>query len=221
MRLRFLRRSQAERPGRAGWIGVSMIATVALALVPGLAVANASVAPAPSVHSFIPGVQALHGKSQSSYFPAPDQLKELNFLLGRYKCSTTPGGYTIYLTTSKILGGNYDRTNVTVVTTQGTVYGEWIFGWDSVHLQFTSYYFDDTGATGNASSLGWQNGQFNFTGTYVLVSVLGGTSGIGQGFNIQAADDFVIAGPGHVIDERSAVINGEWVNAGEYDCYRI
>jgi hypothetical protein len=213
MRLKYIRPSQPGHPGAGKWSLLAAIA--ATALVASVALTGAGSAGAtPVAHAQTNQTAVLN--------PAAHQMAELNFLLGRYKCLSTPGDLTTYESTSKILDGNYYQMVVKFfIPGAGMFTAYWTLGWDSVDHNYIGQYFDNLGTTGTATSAGWQNGHLKFPGQYVKVVTPGGASGAGQGARQTAQDDFVSVGPGHYIDSGSVLQNGQWVSASGSDCQKI
>lgn len=213
------------RPSQGGWLGISKwswrAAVTAMALVASMSVMGSGTVGAVPV----PHTQTEHSKSTTVLNPPAHQMAALNFLLGEYKCLTTPapglGRVTIYETTHKILDGNYYQMLVKIPVPGGTVAGYWTLGWDPVDQNYIAQYFDNRDTTGTDTSAGWQDGHLKFSGPYVRVVTTGGVSGVAKGGQTTSQDDFVIVQPGHYIDYGSRTVNGQWISTGYADCHQI
>jgi hypothetical protein len=159
--------------------------------------------------------------------PAPHQMSELAFLLGEYRCITSPvpdeGNLAIIMKTKSILDGNWYEMEMTIPTNTdtGTITGWWTFGWDSVQHQYIAQYFDNLGSYGTATSPGWVDGHFRLTGQYLRVIIAGGTSGESEGEMITSIDDFSFIAPGHLRDDITYLVNGKWEPCGTIDCHKV
>ncbi|BCB74385.1 hypothetical protein GCM10022251_60070 [Phytohabitans flavus] len=146
--------------------------------------------------------------------PAPEQLHQLDFLLGRFECVFNnvvvdpPTTVVTYWETRKTLNGHYYEMDITMPT--GQFSARWIFGWNDVEAGFLSYYYDDIGSQGTSIAPGWQDGHLVFTGQSNYF-----------GHRITNRDDFVIVDENHVLDTSYVLEDGEWELAGTYDCRRI
>ena len=145
-------------------------------------------------------------------------MQSLNFLLGKYKCILTSslgaGSVTLYETTTSILGGNYYQMSVEI---PGKLNGYQTYGWNPVNHDYIGQYFDDGSTTGVATSPGWQDSKLNFAGQYVFVEASGGSSGMGTGADVPETDSWVIAGPGHHLDNVTYDLGGA-TGTASYDC---
>lgn len=220
MRLKHLRNSKPGRLGLAKWSVLAAIA--ATALIASVALGSGGSAGAASVA----GGKTNQTESAAVLNPAAQQMSQLNFLLGSFKCSTAPypgfGKLPMYETTRKILDGNYYQQVVKITFPgAGTFTADWTLGWDSVDHNYIAQYFDNLGTTGTATSTGWKNGHLVFPGQYVKVVTPGGASGSATGAKETAEDDYTIAGSGHYIDTSEILKDGKWTVAGASNCQLI
>jgi hypothetical protein len=225
---RDLRRSPGGKldAGRRRWRSAAAIGVVSVALTAGLSgTAGAASVPTPQASPII-AAKLRHVESKTASPTPAKQMQSLNFLLGKYKCIMTPDldsglesgtGFTIYETTTKILGGNYYRMKFEV---PGGTRGYQTFGWNPVAQKFVMQEFDDQSQSGDATSAGWIDSKLGFLGTYVFVADSGGSSGVGLGIDLTELDSWEIAGPGHHFDHISVInpANGQWTHVEDYDC---
>ena len=158
--------------------------------------------------------------------PPAHQMAKLDFLLGRYKCVTTPasggGSITVYETTRKILDGNYyQQVSTFDIPGLGGFTAYWTIGWNPVDLNYIAEYFDNLGITGTSTSAGFKQGAIDFSGPYVDVLTPGGVSGVGKGMHITGKDIFTPNGPGHYTDSSNFLQNGKWALSSTADCRLI
>jgi hypothetical protein len=159
--------------------------------------------------------------------PAPHQMSELAFLLGEYRGLTSDvpdeGALTVITKTIEILDGNWYQMEMTFPTNTdtGTVVGIWVFGWDSVAHQYVAQWYDNLGSYGTATSPGWVDGHFRLTGVYTRVIIAGGASGVSEGEVITSIDDFHFVAPGHLRDDITYMVNGNWEPCGVIDFHKV
>lgn len=146
--------------------------------------------------------------------PAPSQLQQLDFLLGKTSCTLTTGT-KISASTKPILDGHYYQMDLTAQSQGGFGYsnltGQWVLGWNSIDSTFISYYYDDAQIQGTSTSPGWQNGHLVFTGTYAL-STIRKNAAVQDEFTKMSADHFMI--------HESIQKDGKWQPLDTQDCYR-
>ena len=178
--------------------------------------------------SAVPHMEAAAGGADPIIInPAPHQMSELDFLLGEYRGFTSPvpdeGNLTVITKTVKILDDNWYQMEMTFPTNTdtGTVTGFWTFGWDSVQHQYVAQWYDNLGSYGTATSPGWVDGHFRLTGQYLRVIIAGGTSGVSEGELITSIDDFSFVEPGHLRDDITYLVNGEWAPCGTIDFHKV
>jgi Protein of unknown function (DUF1579) len=223
MRLKYLR----PRPGRFGIGKWSLLALVVAAATAASVAASVALTGAGSAGALAAtGIENNQAGSTAILNPPAHQMAELDFMLGEYRCLTTPlpkhGRLTVYETTRKILDGNYYQ-----MVQEANIPGDGIFtayltyGWDSVDHNYIVQYFDNVGSSGTATSPGWQGGHLLFPGQYVNVVTPGGVNGMGKGERITDQEDFVIVGPRHYIDSSSVLQNGQWIKYSAFDCQKL
>jgi len=144
--------------------------------------------------------------------PAPVQLHQLDFLLGKIRC-TFNTGTKVSATTQPILDGHYYQMDLTAENAFGTpkLTGRWVLGWSSIDTSFFSYYYDNAQIQGTATSAGWQNDHLVLTGTYKLGEY--GKDGV-------IRDDFTRIGDNHFRIHESIKDDGKWHVLDVQDCYR-
>ncbi|MFJ8582970.1 DUF1579 family protein [Micromonospora sp. NPDC093277] len=134
--------------------------------------------------------------------PPPAQMRQLDFMLGNWKCVVTtqmhgqpPETGTTYVAVRKILGGHwYELRSLqmpTVASPQRLVARQ-VYGWDPVAQQFTTYYYDDADGQGAGTAPQVTAGHAVFTGTYLF-----------NGFRHIGRDDLYSPGPGKLYNDIS------------------
>ncbi|MGW0910047.1 DUF1579 family protein [Streptomyces sp. NPDC002853] len=141
--------------------------------------------------------------------PAPEQMHELDFMLGTMSCVLNTGT-KITGEIKPVLSGHYYEFELTANRTNGEqLSGRWLLGWNSTDAVFTSYYYDDTGMQGFSTAPGWQDGELPFQGRYTLAD---SHVEVRTVFRRVDEDNFVI--------HESMLKNGEWVLLDTQDCHR-
>lgn len=184
----------------------------------GLAVGEAS----PVTATPRPAVSAKKGGGTAPGF-VPPQIKDLRFLIGRFRCPYTPvtpgQEQTVeYFTNTWGLGGSY--VNESQYIAPSGLRGSATYGWDPVGQRFFAQYHDTWGTNGTEVSTGrWQDGHLIFTGSVLLVTAPSET-GVANGINLTVKDDYTVSDSGYVISEEYTLPSGTTLH-GSYDCRRI
>lgn len=133
--------------------------------------------------------------------PSPPQMRELDPLLGKWKCLKTdpppPAGQegtVMYLDTRRALNGHYLYSDVTL--NPGNLHGRQIFGWNPVDGVFTRYEYDDWGTSDTTTSPSLKDGHLVFAGDVTAVSAPSAT-GHAQGGHLKIRDDYDLVRPGY------------------------
>ncbi|GAA4232342.1 hypothetical protein GCM10022254_31940 [Actinomadura meridiana] len=141
--------------------------------------------------------------------PPPEQMRDLDFLLGSMSCVFNTGTKITGVFRS-ILGGHYYEFELTANRTNGQqVNGRWLLGWNSADKMFSSYYYDDTGMQGSTASEGWRDGELIFHGRYTL----------GDG-HVEMRTVFSRVDEDHFVIRESILQDGEWKLLDTQDCHR-
>ncbi|WP_128382277.1 NlmOI [Streptomyces cavernae] len=149
-------------------------------------------------------------------FSAPEpaeQLHELDFLLGDFRCeyvnlsSEPPTAGTASWNTQPVAGGQYYEM-AQWIPVPG-IRARWLFGWNKVEEKFFSHYTDDWGNHGTTSCQGWEDGSLRCVGEYVA---------FGQPFVFQ--EELTPISPDH-FRKRGFVKQGDdWVQVDLINCFR-
>lgn len=100
--------------------------------------------------------------------PAPEQMHDLDFMLGSISCVLNTGT-KMTGEIRPVLGGSYYEFQLTVNRENGQqVNGKFVLGWNAADEVFSSYYYDDAGMQGSSTSPGWCDGRLTFQGRYTL-----------------------------------------------------
>jgi hypothetical protein len=133
--------------------------------------------------------------------PAPPQMRDLDALLGRWKCLQTdpppPAGQegtVMYVDTKRALNGHYLYSDV--VLNPGNLHGRQVFGWNPVDGVFTRFEYDDWGTSDTTTSPPLKDGHLVFTGDVTAVSAPSAT-GHAPGGHYKIKDDYDLARPGY------------------------
>ncbi|MFI0408233.1 hypothetical protein [Actinomadura sp. 3N508] len=149
--------------------------------------------------------------------PPPEQLRQLDFLLGSIECIGEPqapevseSGEPIVLLTdaAPTLAGHFLQMDV---VWPGTLAGRWLFGWNPVDANFISYYIADSGSHGSATSPGWEDGRLTFTGGYTIAV---------ENTHPVMRDVFIPIDDDHFVIEESAEVDGQWIPLVTFSCTR-
>ncbi|GAA4468970.1 hypothetical protein [Phytohabitans houttuyneae] len=159
----------------------------------------------------------------SDVFPAPQQIRALDFMLGRHVCRL-PGDPTgpvrVTMDVRKQIDGHFYYAELRQFLYSATLpdpHAMGIYGWDPVAGKLILQYHDNWGSHGSGTSPGWQDGHLRFTGQLSQVAAPTST-GVTTGFPIQLADDWQVIGPGHFTLSQTATLpNGSSVTAS-FDC---
>jgi hypothetical protein len=142
--------------------------------------------------------------------PPPRQMSDLDFMLGTISCILNTGT-KMTGEIHPVLGGSYYLFNMTVNRENGEqVSGGYVMGWNSVDQVFSSYYYDDAGMQGSATSPGWRDGKLTWQGRYTL----------GDGY-VELRSVFERIGEDHFVVNELIQQDGEWKLLDTQDCHRI
>jgi hypothetical protein len=184
-------------------------------LVAAVAAAVATAVALPAHGAAAHGAAAPAGNSD----PAPAQMKELDFILGSYRCvvtNTVPGQPVSqdvfeYVATP-VLGGHWyemDGEQLPSKSLPETIHFRWVYGWNPVTSTFTEYYYDDHSGEAVQTSPGWKDGTIDFTGPYYLY---GGT--------VTFRDVYTVVSQNEYRDSSSIQQGTRWVHATTNVCTR-
>jgi Protein of unknown function (DUF1579) len=173
---------------------------------------------APIPASSAPPQQMLTSGVSQPREPLAEQMHQLDFLLGYWKCVLTHTSdpdnpinqiYTIRST----LGGNWYEMHVYQPPTPevpNPTSSRTIMGWNNATSTFVDFYFDSKAGQGTGTSPGWQDGHLVFTTDFLFNTV-----------TRKLRDDFVSLDSDHFVDYFSALRNGNWVATGVLECTRV
>lgn len=146
----------------------------------------------------------------------PEQLRQLDFLLGHVECVGRPRPDGAPPTVMRMhgvptLGGHCYQVDV---TWPGAAAGRWTFGWNPVDGEFGVHYVADSGSRGTGSSPGWRDGELVVTGHYA-VAELGAHRYVRDVFRRLDDDRFVSD------SSVRATPDEEWRPLDIYECRRV
>ncbi|MEU1791951.1 hypothetical protein ABZ553_39985 [Streptomyces sparsogenes] len=157
-------------------------------------------------------------KSGPAPLPAPPQMREIDFLLGKYTCTYDVPGQdrkkTFYAHTTRKLGGHYYETETLIP--QDNLRGRQTFGWNPVDGKYFTQFHDDWGSSGTTESPGAEDGVFTFTGAYLLVRKPA-ADGHAVGDRATVKDEIKQLGPGHYQDVQTLTFDN-FTFSLSYDC---
>jgi hypothetical protein len=177
------------------WKHVTPVRIVGVALT--VAVSGATVAAAAPVSASSGDRAKPHATAP---LPAPPQMKALDALLGKWKCTITdpppqPGKETVsYVTTRKALNGHYLYSDV--VLNPGNLHGRQVFGWNPVDQNYVRFSYDDWGTSDTSTSPALKDGHLVFSGEVIAVSAPSST-GQAPGAHMKLQDDYTLVRPGY------------------------
>jgi hypothetical protein len=139
-------------------------------------------------------VSGTEAEAQLAAFSAPppaEQLQQLAFLLGEFRCeyvdlsSQPPTSGVSYWTTVPVLGGHF--LEMTQQVPVPGIHSRWTFGWNAAEQSFFTTYADDWGNHGSTRCAGWEDGKLNCIGEYFA---FGGKFVFNERFQIVDADHY-------------------------------
>lgn len=146
----------------------------------------------------------------------PEQLHQLDFLLGSIECigRQSPDGSertVMHMHGEPTLGGHYYNVDL---SWPGTMEGRWIFGWNPLDAEFNVYYIANSGSQGTATSPGWKNGKFVVTGSYAVLE---------RNAQRVVRDVFSMGDDGHFVVHTFVwpEVGDEWKLIDVLDCQRV
>ncbi|NLU76583.1 hypothetical protein HCC61_28840 [Streptomyces sp. HNM0575] len=136
------------------------------------------------------------------------RMRQLAFLLGSFECTDPedPGSEPSFLHTRVLMDGHSLWSEG---RWQGFTAGR-VFAWDAARSVFIEHFFLETGASGVATSPGWEDGKLVLTGSFTLP----------DGRSSKVRDTFLPAGANAFTIESEALVETSWVRAGRFLCRR-
>jgi hypothetical protein len=142
--------------------------------------------------------------------PPSERMRDLDFMLGSIS-GVLNTGTKMTGEIRSVLGGTYYEFHLTVNRENGQqVNGRHVTGWNAADMVFSSYYYDDAGMQGPATSPGWRDGKLTFQGRYTL----------GDDY-AELRTVFERIDEDHFVVTESMLHEGEWKVLDIQDCHRV
>ncbi|MBB4712578.1 MULTISPECIES: NlmOI [Streptomyces] len=147
--------------------------------------------------------------------PAPEKMRDLDFLLGDFRAEWTnftadppTKGIASWNTASTFNGHAYEMTQR---VTEHDLTGRFVVQWVESDSAFSGYYYDDWGNRTLLTSEGWQDGHLTFLGECI---------GFGKSFLLR--ERYEIVDENHYVKCGFVKFEeiGDWIPADEVHCYR-
>ncbi|BCB82754.1 hypothetical protein [Phytohabitans suffuscus] len=165
------------------------------------------------------------GHGRPAPVPAPPQVRQMDFLLGKYDCrlpDDPTGPVQVRWNTRRGLDGHYYYAEVWQFFYNAAVpdvHALGVYGWNPVDQRITLQYHDNWGSAGTGSSPGWQDGHLRFAGDLLQVTRPSPT-GVTTGIHLRLTDDWVIVSPGHFTVAQVVTLPDGSSVTGAMDCRR-
>jgi hypothetical protein len=161
----------------------------------------------------------------SVVFPAPPQVRQLDFLLGKYNCrlpNEPDGPVRVSMSTQRGLDGHYYYNEIRQFFYSAAVpdvHALGVYGWNPVDQKILLQYHDNWGSSGTGSSPGWQDGHLRFAGDILQVTGPSPT-GVAPGIHMTLTDDWFVVNPGHFTLGQVITLPDGNSTTGALDCRR-
>ncbi|SEP53557.1 DUF1579 family protein [Amycolatopsis saalfeldensis] len=146
----------------------------------------------------------------------PDQMKELDFLLGTWKCDAEvsmqglPAKSQMVGVIHPIHDGKWYQWDIQSLARAGRT--TWVAGWNPAASNFQVYFYDNHGLHGSEASVGssWESGKLKFTGTMYT-----------HEGKVEVIDEFTRIDENSFHDDFYIRVNDEWKQVVHGECYRL
>uniref|UniRef100_UPI0013F178B4 hypothetical protein n=1 Tax=Actinomadura roseirufa TaxID=2094049 RepID=UPI0013F178B4 len=150
----------------------------------------------------------------------PPQMRELDFMLGSFKCLDTPSTgqepFYDYITTRRSMGGHYYES---VMWTPGVIRAQRTWGWDPVGRKYLSQYRDDWGVAATSTAGPVKDGRLVSTGPVTLV-IKPSPTGEAEGIKADVKEEIRALGRDHHTNVQSTTFPNGFVVTHTLDCHR-